>query len=77
MADIKAKTNAATEILHEINADVQTQGIASPVSSEIGIMLTGRISKPDYEAAETAYMREQWKTEEEDDEVEINVRNQY
>jgi len=73
MADIKAKTNAATEILHEINAINEPQ----PVSSEIGIMLTGRISKPNYEAAETAYMHEQWKTEEEDDEVEINVRNQY
>lgn len=74
MADINAKTNTATEILHEINAVVETQCLASSVSPEVGILLSGRLSKPDYEAAETAYLNEQWNEEED---VEINVRNQY
>lgn len=71
MADINAKATVATEILHEINAPVETLHATSP---EVGILLSGRISKPDYEAAETAYLNEQWN---EDEDVKINVRNQY
>ncbi len=44
------------------------------VPDELGILQSGRIRKPDYEAAETAWLRQQW---EDDEDVEINVRNQY
>jgi hypothetical protein len=72
MANITAKTYAATEILHELNASEEPM----QVSSEVGILLTGRISKPDYEAAESAYQLEEWGNAEEE-EVTVNVRNQY
>lgn len=44
------------------------------VPGEIGILQSGRIRKHDYEASETAYLREEWGDEEE---VKINIRNQY
>ncbi len=73
MADINTKTNIATEMLNELNAlDESVE-----VSSEVGVLLTGRISKPDYEAAESSYLLNQWKNEEEEEEVVINVRNHY
>ncbi len=44
------------------------------VSSELGVALTGHISKHDYEAAETAYLHQQWEDEEE---LNINIKKQY
>ena len=49
---------------------------AESVPGELGILQSGRIRKPDYEASETAWLREQWNTDEDED-ITVNVRKQY
>jgi hypothetical protein len=45
------------------------------ITSEVGLLQGGRIKKPHYEAAETAYLREQWEADE--SEIKVKVRNLY
>ena len=47
------------------------------ISPEVGIMQGGNIAKRLYEAAETAFLKNEWNTEDEEEPVHVNARNQY
>lgn len=66
-----AKMNETAQTLQKISLDEPDEQTVSP---ELGVLQSGRMRKPDYEAAETAYLHEQWNDE---DDIEINVRKQY
>ena len=74
------RTRKSQEIeLRKRVAEAQSASLMSgdeenELSSEVGILLGGRVKKRTHEAAETGYLREAWDTEEE---VLVNVRNQY
>jgi hypothetical protein len=67
LAEIAAKKEAATP---------EPDDEPDAVSAEIGILQSGKIKKRYYEEAETAYLREQWRVDDEED-ILISVKNQY
>jgi hypothetical protein len=46
------------------------------LTSETGILLTGKVDKRTYEEAETEFLRNEWEFEECED-VEVSVQNRY
>lgn len=71
----KSELNRAKIELEQAAADMVEMPDNEPenVPGEIGILQSGRIRKHDYEASETAFLREEWG----DEEIKINIRNQY
>lgn len=71
----KSELNRTKIELEQAAADMVELPDTEPenVPGEIGILQSGRIRKHDYEASETAFLREEWG----DEEIKINIRNQY
>ena len=82
MTEIAANKEECLQAVEEIESAVRATlcgrhdtDESATISPELGSMLGGRISKHDHEAAETAYLHEQWSDEDED--ITVNVRKQY
>ncbi|MFV0377807.1 MAG: hypothetical protein ACK5JD_10970 [Mangrovibacterium sp.] len=69
--DEKAKAHRAAR-MGEVATELITaeEEAEVPISGELGVLQAGRMRKPDYEAAESAYLTSEW---EQDDEQEITI----
>ena len=73
MEEISTQKEICLGAIEEI-IDAENEPLTIP--GELGVLQSGRLKKPDYEASETAFLLEQWK-DDEDEEISINVRRQY
>lgn len=67
-----------TEIANKKEVALQEyQDETQAITSEVGMLQGGQVKKHIYEQAETAFLREEWNTEDEENEVFVSVRTQY